>query len=337
MCSQDVGTPYNPAPPRGELRGRYAPSPTGGLHLGNARTALVAFWHARAQGGAFVMRVEDLDTKRSREAFVTTNLDELRWLGLTWDEGPDVGGPYEPYRQSERSGRYERALKTLQAAGRLFACYLSRKDLQELASAPHGAAPVYGPAQRAINKRLGPQKREAGKAPSLRFRAPPGRVAFTDLLAGPVTFDAEREVGDVVVRRADGEWAYQLAVVVDDLEMRITHVVRGDDLLPSTGAQLLLYRALGAPPPTFMHVPLLLEADGTRMAKRKGALTLSALRAAGVRPERVVGLLAYSLGLLTRPTEIAAEELIAGFNIRALHREAFRLEPTGLKWLYGGV
>lgn len=281
------------------------------------------------------MRVEDLDTKRSREAFVATNLDELRWLGLTWDEGPDVGGPCGPYRQSERFGRYERALARLEAAGHLFACYLSRKDLQELASAPHGAAPVYGPAQRALNERLGAQKRGAGKAPSLRFRAPPGQVAFTDLLAGSATFDAQRDVGDVVVRRADGEWAYQLAVVVDDLEMGITHVVRGDDLLPSTGTQLLLYRALGAPPPTFLHVPLLLEADGTRMAKRKGSLTLSALKAAGVRPERVVGLLAYSLGLLAEPTEVSAQELTASFDVGLLQREAFRLDEGGLGWLYG--
>lgn len=318
------------------MRGRYAPSPTGSLHLGNARTALVALWHARAQGGAFVLRVEDLDTGRSREAYVQTNLDELRWLGLEWDEGPDVGGPHAPYRQSERFELYERALKRLEAAGHLFACYLSRKDLQGVASAPHGAAPVYGPAQRALNERLSAQKRAAGKAPSLRFHAPCETLSFTDLLAGRITLNVQEEVGDVVVRRADGEWAYQLAVVVDDIAMGMTHVVRGDDLLPSTGAQLLLYRALGAAPPTFMHVPLLLEADGARMAKRKGSLTLSALKAAGIRPERVVGLLAYSLGLLAEPAEVTVQELTGGFDVKALNREAFRLQPAGLEWLYAG-
>jgi len=317
------------------VRGRYAPSPTGPLHLGNARTALVAYLHARAEGGAFVMRVEDLDSQRSRPAFVEANLGELRWLGLEWDEGPDVGGAYGPYRQSERFGRYEEALGTLERSGHLFACYLSRKDLQDVGSAPHGAGAVYGRAQRERNEVLRAQKQAEGKPPSLRFRAPEGTLRFTDLLAGAQSFDAQRDVGDIVVRRADGEWAYQLVVVVDDLAMKITHVVRGDDLLPSTGAQGLLYRALGAEPPAFAHVPLLLDTDGTRLAKRKGSLTLSALRAAGVRPERVVGLLAFTLGLVGELIEISASSLIAPFKLETVRKGAFPLTEDLLAWLYG--
>lgn len=317
------------------MRGRYAPSPTGFFHLGNARTALAAYWHARAQGGGFIVRTEDLDTQRSRPEFAAANLEELRWLGLKWDEGPDVGGPHAPYRQSERGGRYEEALAALERSGYLFACYLSRKDLLEVASAPHGGAPVYGSRQRTRNEALRPHKQAQGKLPSLRFRAPAGTLSFSDLVAGAQRFDIQGDIGDVVVRRADGAWAYQLAVVVDDLAMRVSHVVRGDDLLPSTGAQLLLYRALGAEPPAFAHVPLLLDTDGARMAKRKGSLTLTALKAAGVRPERVVGLLAYSLGLLVEPAEVTAQELTRGFDLAALEREAFRLAPEDLEWLYG--
>lgn len=317
------------------MRSRYAPSPTGFLHLGNARTALAAYWHARAHGGHFVLRSEDLDRQRSRPEFTRANLAELRWLGLEWDEGPDVGGPFEPYAQSERFGLYEEALGTLEAQGDLFACFLSRKDLQGVASAPHGAPPLYGDTQRKLNEALKAQKRAEGKVPSLRFRVSTQNaqtVAFTDLLAGQQRFDA---VGDFVVRRADGQWAYQLAVVVDDIAMNITHVLRGDDLLPSTGAQLLLYNAFGAAPPEFLHLPLLLDSSGARMAKRKGSLTLTALREAGVKPKRVVGLLAYSLGLLKEPAELSAQDLIGTFSLSQLRRKAFRLGDQELEWLYG--
>jgi glutamyl-tRNA synthetase len=315
------------------LRGRYAPSPTGSLHLGNARTALVAYLSVRNRGGAFVMRVEDLDSQRSKPEFVRANLDELRWLGLEWDEGPDVGGPHAPYLQSERFGLYQEALETLQARGHLFACHLSRKDLRELASAPHGRQPVYGAAERAANDRVAEAKRRAGKVPSLRFRTPPRTLRFEDLLAGPQALDAQSEVGDFVVRRADGEWAYQLAVVVDDIAMGISEVVRGDDLLAATGAQLLLYEALGEAPPRYAHVPLLLDEGGERLAKRKGSLTLSALCQAGVRPERVVGLLAHSLGLLGELQEASPSELLDAFTFEKVAKTPVRLESRHLAWL----
>lgn len=315
------------------MRGRYAPSPTGHLHLGNARTALVAYWHTQSRGGQFVMRTEDLDAQRSRPEFVAANLNELRWLGVTWDEGPDVGGAYGPYLQSERFGLYERALETLRTSGHLYECYLSRKDVQGVASAPHGAGAVYGAAQRKLNKQVRERRQREGGTPSLRFRVEPQTLSLHDEILGNVTLNPA-ESGDFVVRRADGAWAYQLAVVVDDVAMNITHVLRGDDLLPSTGAQLLLYSALGAEPLAFAHVPLLLNADGVRMAKRKGSLTISALRGAGVRPERVVGLLAFSLGLTEGLVEAHADDFTLNFKLGRVRKEAFRVDERQLAWLY---
>lgn len=317
------------------MRGRYAPSPTGQLHLGNARTALLAYWHVKKQGGRFVMRVEDLDAQRSRPEFVGANLKELRWLGLGWDEGPDIGGAYGPYVQSERFGLYGQALETLQTQGHLFECYLSRKDLQEVASAPHGAGATYGEKQRSLNEQIKARKQREGKAPSLRFRVEPQTLNIHDEMLGNVTLNPAADTGDFVVRRADGAWAYQLAVVVDDIAMNITHVLRGDDLLPSTGAQLLLYEALGAEPPAFLHVPLLLDADGTRLAKRKGSLTLTALREADVRPERVVGLLAFTLGLTEKPLEAHPDDFTETFEFGRIRKGAFRLDEKHLAWLYG--
>lgn len=313
-------------------RGRYAPSPTGFLHLGNARTALVAWLHTRSQGGEFVLRIEDLDSQRSKAAFIKTNSEELRWLGLDWDEGPDVGGKYQPYLQSQRHAFYQRALETLQKNGHLFECYLSRKDLQEVASAPHGKATVYGLSERQRNEKLKAEK--VNKSPSLRFRVPEKTITFRDLLAGERTFNALHDVGDFIVKRADGEWAYQLAVVVDDIAMQISEVVRGDDLLESTAAQLLLYEALGAKPPTFLHVPLLLDETGERMAKRKGSLTITAFKEQGVKPQRVIGLLAYTLGLTQERLELSPQELLPSYAARALHSKPQILSPDLLAWLY---
>lgn len=311
------------------IRGRYAPSPTGYLHLGNARTALVAYWHTKAQNGTFVMRVEDLDSARSKPEMVTANLDELRWLGLRWDEGPDVSGPFELYIQSQRFSLYEEALAKLSAQNRAFECYLSRKDLREIASAPHGQMPLYGRAERATNERVKDQKILEGKPPSLRFRVDEPSFTFRDELQGKQTI----KLGDFVVKRADGEWAYQLAVVVDDSAMNITEVVRGDDLLQSTAAQLLLYDALELTPPTFLHVPLLMDETGERMAKRKGSLTLTALKEQGVKPERVVGLLAHTLGLMPEPGELSVQEGLELYRSTSLSPFPFSLSSKLLEWL----
>lgn len=312
--------------PTGRVRGRFAPSPTGALHLGNARTALLAWASVRAQEGVFVMRVEDIDGPRTVPEAVLGNLAELRWLGLDWDEGPDVGGPFGPYRQSEREGRYLAALAELDARGALAEDWLSRKDVREGASAPHGpAGPVYGPIERARSERLAANRRASGRSPALRARLPSGPVTAFDVLRGERTFDVEREVGDPVVRRSDGLWGYTLAVVVDDAAMRISEVVRGDDLWDATGAQAALARTLGLPPVRYAHVPLLLDAEGVRYAKRRGDATVAAYRAAGVDPRRLVGALAASAGLLRDPRPLTPNDLLAAFDLR-------RLAPNPARW-----
>jgi glutamyl-tRNA synthetase len=315
-------------------RGRYAPSPTGFLHLGNARTALAAWLHTRSQGGEFVLRIEDLDSQRSKPEFIEANISELRWLGLDWDEGPEVGGQYAPYLQSQRFEFYQKALETLQNNGHLFECYLSRKDLQEVASAPHEKMSVYGKQERKLNEQMKEQKRLGGKTPSLRFRVPDKTVRLEDSVCGLQLYSAPHEVGDFVVKRADGEWAYQLAVVVDDIAMNITEVVRGEDLLQSTAAQLLLYEALGATPPIFAHVPLLADKTGLRMSKRKGSLTLTSLRDTGVKPQRLVGLLAFSLGLLTELQEATPRDLLPHYSLETYNATVLHLTANHLEWLY---
>jgi glutamyl-tRNA synthetase len=305
------------------IRGRFAPSPTGALHLGNARTALLAWLHARAGGGRFVMRVEDLDPGRVRPGLTEAQLEDLRWLGLDWDEGPDVGGAYGPYVQSERTDLYDEALRRLGGAGLLFACSCTRRDLAAAASAPHGGGdegPRYpGTCRgRAALPYLGAPD-EAGSM-ALRFRVEPGEVCFTDLRYGRVRHDPAADAGDFVVRRKDGVAAYQLAVVVDDAAMRVTHVVRGADLLPSTARQILVYRALGLEPPEFLHVPLLLGPDGERLAKRHGAVSLAEARAAGVPPARVVGWLAATCGLAAPGEEVAARALVPRWSPERLPR-----------------
>lgn len=309
---------------RGRIAGRFAPSPTGDLHLGNARTALLAWLHARAGGGRFILRMEDLDAGRVRDEYYETQLRDLRWLGLDWDEGPDVGGPDGPYLQSERRDLYAAALDRLGTSGSLYECFCSRREIVEAASAPHGGDDE-GPCYPGTCLHVGDEERRRrharGAASALRFRTPSGPVAFHDLLQGEVVFDPAREVGDFVVRRKDGVAAYQLAVVVDDAAMRITHVVRGADLLSSTARQILLYRALDLPPPAWVHVPLLLGGDGERLAKRHGAPSLRELRESGARPERVVGLLARSCGLLKEGEDALPPELLQGFSLDRLPRE----------------
>lgn len=295
---------------RTAYRGRFAPSPTGALHLGLARTALLGFLRARSQGGAFVLRMEDIDTPRVVPGAAAQILDELRFLGIDWDEGPDVGGPCAPYTQSQRTQRYEAALAQLEAGGHLYRCTCSRKEIA-LASAPHGpsefGAPYPGTC-RAGASRSGPA--------ALRLRVPDELPSFVDQVSGQRT--APIAQGDFVVRRADGLFSYQLAVVVDDIAMGITEVLRGEDLSGCTGWQLALYDALGAARPAFAHVPLLLDDEGKRLAKRDKATSVSALRAAGMRAPQIVGTLAASVGLAAPGSEVMPHQLIADFALAKL-------------------
>ena len=307
------------------IRCRYAPSPTGGAHLGNARTALLAWLQCRAMGGSFILRVEDLDVGRVRPGLTEQQLDELRWLGLDWDEGPDVGGPFGPYLQSLRMDSYEAALRTLAARGSLFECTCSRKDIASAASAPHEGDEglTYPGTCRA--RRVPPDTSSvlvhARGAAALRFRVEPGEVCFHDLLWGRWCTTPASRSGDFVVRRRDGVPAYHLAVAVDDDAMRVTHVVRAADLLDATANQILLYHALGLAPPAFLHVPLVLGADGQRLAKRHGAVSLTELRQGGADPRRVVGWLASTCGLARPGEEVAPRALVGRFDPARIPRE----------------
>ena len=295
-------------------RGRFAPSPTGALHLGSARTALVAWLRARSAGGRLVMRVEDLDPPRVVSGAADAILADLRWLGLDWDEGPDVGGPHAPYVQSARGALYDDAIARLARSGFLYPCTCSRREIASIASAPHGPADD-GPRYPGTC-RVAPS--HPGRPAALRFRMPDPAPGFTDAIHGVVA--ASPGADDFVVRRADGLFAYQLAVVVDDAAMGVTEVVRGEDLLASTPRQIALFRALGHEPPAFAHVPLVLGPDGTRLAKRHGAISIASTRDRGLAPEQVVGAIASTLGLVARGASVAPVDLVARFDLARVPR-----------------
>ncbi len=306
---------------RQSIRGRYAPSPTGDLHLGNVRTALLAWLFARKAGGAFVLRVEDLDRPRVRPGATARMLEDLRWLGLDWDEGPDCGGPFGPYLQSERQAIYDAYLARLRAADLVYPCYCSRAEVARAASAPQGAGdegPRYPGTCRALSAAERRAREAAGRRPSLRFHAPDRLIQVTDLVACPVAQNVAEAVGDFIVARSDGIPAYQFAVVVDDGLMGITQVVRGADLLSSTARQIALFEALGFAIPTFGHVPLVVDAQGARLAKRDHAAGVGALREAGFSARRVLGGLAASCGLCPPGASPAAHDLLDSFEPECL-------------------
>ena len=313
---------------RATVRGRFAPSPTGKLHLGNVRTALLAWLQARAAGGELLLRIEDLDRARSRQEFVDSALRDLEYLGLDWDG--------TPWFQSERQALYDEALGSLAARGQVYGCYCSRAEIARAASAPHGPSDE-GPrypgtcAQLTVEERA---ERERVRPPAMRFRARAGEVEVTDLIHGPFRQDVAREVGDFVVRGRDGIASYQLAVVVDDAASGITHVLRGEDLLSSTPRQLQLYEALGARAPAFAHVPLLTDPDGRRLAKREGATELAWLREHRVAPERVLGVLAQWSGL-GEGEPISARALVERFSLERLSRAPVRVDLAALERTLG--
>jgi len=290
-------------------RGRLAPSPTGLLHIGHASTFLTAAARARDAGGTLVLRNEDLDQQRSRPEFYRAMLEDLHWLGIRWQEGPDTGGPYAPYSQSERRAFYLAAFQRLRNTGFIYPCKCSRKDLALAATAPHenGAQlnddddPMYpGTCRPGTCRPLsGPSESYLRNLPSShsaanwRFRVPDGEaVEFHDRHFGPQRFNAGHDFGDFLVWRRDGVPSYQLACVVDDAAMRITEVVRGADLLKSTARQILLYRALGFEPPLWYHCPLVTDASGQRLAKRHDALAIRTLREQGRQPEELQEMMA---------------------------------------------
>ena len=320
------------APVKTHVRGRYAPSPTGPLHLGNARTALLAWLQVRSQGGAFVLRMEDLDHQRSSPQAATALLEDLRWLGLDWDEGPDVGGPYTPYVQSQRQALYEEALAQLREQNRLYRCYCTRAELAWAANAPHPdeEGPPYRGTCRSLTAADSARHEAAGRRGSWRYHVDPGPVCYKDDLAGPVCQDVAEAVGDFVVQRSDGVVAYQLAVVADDALMHITHVLRGADLISSTPRQIMLYRALGFLPPRFAHVPLLYGADGARLSKRHGSVSVASLRGSGIAAEVVTGYLSWLSGLVPKGTAARPSDLVSRFSMETVSRRPSVVDPSRL-------
>ena len=313
------------------VRGRLAPSPTGALHLGNARSFMIAWLSVRNQGGSLVLRMEDLDHPKNKSWAADAALEDLRWLGFDWDEGPDVGGPHAPYTQTQRTADYARALETLRTQGVAYPCVCSRRDVEAGQSAPHTEDGLYYPGicrDRFADYEAACCALPMGRLPAWRFRVTEGEtVRFTDGFHGTYEQDVSAFSGDFVLAR-DAEGAgYMLAVVVDDAAMGITEVVRGDDLLPATPRQLLLYRVLGLTPPAFLHVPLVVSEDGRRLAKRHGDTRVSALREAGVAPEKIIGLLAWWSGWAAWGECLSLRDLLPRFDLGVLPREPAVLTP----------
>jgi glutamyl-tRNA synthetase len=311
---REIGSPV--------YRGRLAPSPTGAQHVGNARTYLIAWLAARAAGGRVVLRIEDIDSPRIKPGAAEQALNDLRWLGLDWDEGPII--------QTERLPFYEAALRQLQERELVYPCTCSRSDVERSASAPHAEHEGALYPGTCAGRRSADAAGLGSRPYAWRFRATRLTDQFNDRYRGAIEVERSLAGGDFVVWKSAGTPAYQLAVVVDDTAQGITEVIRGDDLIPSTPRQLLLYEALGLPAPSFVHVPLVVGPDGRRLAKRHGDTRLAALRAAGVQPEHLLGLLAWSCGWLQQPEPVTAEHLVRSFDLKRIPPEPFTLTPAML-------
>ena len=311
------------------VRGRFAPSPSGRMHLGNLFCALLSYLSVKSRGGEWILRIEDLDTARCRPDYARQVEEDLRWLGLAWDEGGSAGGPDAPYFQSQRTALYEAALARLRGMGLVHPCFCTRAQLHA-ASAPHreDGLTVYPGTCRGLTPEDIARREAAGRKGALRLRVPEETVTFTDGHLGEVTEYLPTDCGDFLLRRSDGLFAYQLAVVVDDAAMGVTAVVRGADLLSSTPRQLLLYELLGWEAPEFYHFPLLLSPDGRRLSKRDGDLGLGALRER-YTPEEIIGKLAYLAGQNPGGGPRTPEALAEDFHWDAVPRRDIPL-PEGL-------
>jgi glutamyl-tRNA synthetase len=298
-------------------RVRFAPSPTGYLHVGGARTALFNWLFARHHGGAFILRIEDTDTERSSDEIVSGILESMHWLGLTWDEGPEVGGPHAPYFQTQRFDRHRAVGHELLAAGHAYTCYCAPELLKEKREAAEKAGGGWKYDRRCLQLPAEERQRleASGTKPAIRFKVPSGRTSYTDRVRGTIQFDHE-QIEDFVILRSNGLPTYHLSVVADDLDMGITHVIRGDDHISNTPKHILLWRALGRTPPEFAHIPLILGPDKKRLSKRHGAASVTEYERMGYLPDAMMnflGLLGWSPGgdreLMTR------DEMIAAFTL----------------------
>ncbi len=305
--------------------GRFAPTPSGRMHLGNALCALLAWLSARSHGGRIILRIEDLDVNRCPKPYAQLLERDLDWLGLDWDEGGSRSGAYGPYYQSECGTFYAAALKKLQRQGLLYPCFCSRAELHA-ADAPHlsdGRVIYSGRCRNLSPKQVRQLSRR--KRPAFRLRVPEETIAFTDGCQGFYSQNLASECGDFLVCRSDGVFAYQLAVVVDDARMGVTEVVRGRDLLSSVPRQMYLCRLLGYPVPHYFHIPLLLAPDGRRLSKRDSDLNLGSIRSSLQDSRPLIGLLAFLCGLLPKPQPLTARELLPLFRWSSVRRENIRI------------
>ncbi len=316
---------------------RFAPSPTGHLHLGSARTALFNWLFARGQGGLFILRIEDTDPERSSREMEESILSDLRWLGLDWDEGPDVGGPHAPYRQSERAEIYREHARLLVERGLAYPCFCTPDLLREKKerALAEGRAPHYDGACRDLDPEEARKRESRGERPALRFRVPEKEVAFQDLLHGLVRLPPG-SFGDFIILRSDGRAGFHFSVVVDDALMGITHVIRGEDHLTNTARHLLLFEALGYPAPLYLHHSLLLGPDGGKMSKRHGATAVREYREMGYLPQALTNYLAL---LSWSPPEgrevLDLRELVELFDIGDLSKSPAVFDRERLDWLNG--
>jgi len=319
----------------GPPRVRFAPSPTGDLHVGNARTALFNWLFARHRGGRFILRIEDTDRFRTSDIHEAGILDDLLWLGLDWDEGPGKGGPYGPYRQSERSEIYERYLETLIRIEKVYRCYCTEEELEaerkRLLSS--GQAPRYSGKCRRLSDDQRRKLEGEGRKPAWRFAVTGDTVEFEDLIRGPVKFSG-MDIGDFIVVRSNGIPAYNFAVVVDDHLMEISHVIRGEDHLSNTAMQIMLYRALGFVPPLFAHHALILGKDRAKLSKRHGASAIREFRQMGILPEAMVNYLALLGSSFAEGTEVLTlSEMVEVFSLDRAGKSGAAFSMEKLEWL----
>lgn len=310
---------------RVQVVGRFAPSPSGRMHLGNLACCLLAWLGAKSKGGRIVLRIEDLDAERCPRHWADLLEQDLTWLGLTWDEGGSHGGPHGPYYQSERSDKYAAAFQKLQQICHIYPCFCSRSQLA--ASAPHGrdGQPIYPGTCRGLTPRQ-VAARSAQRPPAMRVQVPDSTYVIDDAVCGLCAEHLLDECGDFVLRRGDGVYAYQLAVVVDDADMGVNQVVRGADLLSSTARQMFLHDQLRLRYPSYCHIPLLLAADGRRLSKRDGDVSLEQLQARFTAPQ-IIGKLAYLYGLNPGAGPRTPQSLLEGFDWERVPRNDIRLPP----------
>ena len=318
------------------MRLRFAPSPTGQLHVGNARTALFNWLLAHGKDGKFILRIEDTDAERSTRESEASILEDLRWLGLDWDEGPDVEGPHGPYRQSERLHLYASYANELVTGNHAYYCFCSPQqlDAERRDRLAAGRPPKYSGTCRDLAKEEAARRMDAGERPVIRFRVPQDvDVTFDDLVRGDVTFSSE-VIGDPVIVRSDGRPAYNFAVVVDDALMEITHVIRGEDHISNTPRQLLMYQALGFTPPNFAHLSLVMGPDHTPLSKRHGATSVAEFRERGYLPEALVNYLAL-IGWSPGSDEelLPVDELARRFNVEDVGHSAGIFDQEKLAWM----